>query len=133
MKLNSIFTDNMVLQARKPIKIFGTGKGTVEILFCDRRARTESREDQWQVQIPPMEYGGPYSMEICLNGSARILQNVMVGEVILCAGQSNFQFELHEDAISERAYQDNPLLRMFTVDRPEEGASIASQEKICQG
>lgn len=90
VKLNSIFTDNMVLQARKPIKIFGTGKGKVEILFCGRCARTEFGEDQWQVQIPPMKYGGPYSMEICLNGSARILQNVMVGEVILCAGQSNF-------------------------------------------
>jgi sialate O-acetylesterase len=131
MKLNCLFNDNMVLQARKPIRIFGTGEGVAEISFCGHRCTARAEDGKWLAELPPMEYGGPYTMEVALNGKMRTLHNIMVGEVILCAGQSNIQFELHEDASADSARQDNPLLRLYTMDRPEAGASLSARDGWC--
>ena len=64
MKLNPLFTNNMVLAAGKPIRVFGEGNGKVEVTFCGNTAASNAKDSKWLVELPSMEYGGPYEMEI---------------------------------------------------------------------
>ena len=45
---------------------------------------------KWRLELPAMAYGGPYEMKVC-GDDTLTLQNVMVGEVWLCGGQSNMR------------------------------------------
>ncbi len=118
MQLAKIFTDNMVLCANAPIRIFGEGKGEVKILFLGKEYQTRAQNEKWCVELDSAPYGGPYEMEISLNGERKILRNVMLGEVYLCAGQSNMQFMVEEEWEKDTV-QDNPMVRYFLSDRLE--------------
>lgn len=122
MKLACIFTDNMVLQANKPIKIFGEGNGTVTITFMGDKYSAYSDSGKWCVTIPPKEYGGPYTMEVDLNGETTVIEDVMLGEVWLAAGQSNIEFPLYKSLGGMDAAKncDDDKIRFFTVSRRRE-------------
>ena len=94
MKLASIFTDHMVLQANQPIKIFGEGAGTVEITFSGKTITSSFSEKEWCLTLPAMTYGGPYEMQIELDGDALTLHDIYIGEVWLACGQSNMEMPL---------------------------------------
>jgi hypothetical protein len=64
MELNPIFSSRMVLQAGKPIRIFGTGDGHVSVSFCGDISEADSAEGKWLAELPAREYGGPYEMKI---------------------------------------------------------------------
>ena len=83
MKIASIFTDNMILQRDFPIRIFGTGDGSVTVNFLDETVTTISKDGLWCVSLSPREYGGPYDMNIDLNGNTLCLTNILIGDVFL--------------------------------------------------
>ena len=56
----------MVFQANKPIRIFGEGKGTVSIEFAEKKITKFCQEEKWIVELPSMDYGGPYDLKIFL-------------------------------------------------------------------
>ena len=88
MKLNKIFTSHMVFARHLPIKIYGEGSGVVEIYFAGHKKTLISKKDKWMVEFPPMEYGGPYSMEVVFEDRQVVLEDIYIGEVFLFAGQS---------------------------------------------
>lgn len=100
MKLASLFTSNMVLQQNKVIRIFGYGHGSVAVTFKGKVTKaviSESDLDEagrWVVELPAYKAGGPYKMKISLNDQEFILKNIMIGEVLLVAGQSNMALPL---------------------------------------
>ena len=115
MELHPIFASNMVFTAGKPILVYGTGKGSCRITFAGQTKTVLSEGDTWQVEFPPMAYGGPYELifgETCLT-------NIYIGEVYLFAGQSNIEFKMHESATPKSLYQPDDRLRLFTTDKPE--------------
>mgnify|MGYP004525476893 FL=1 len=119
MKLASIFTDHMVVQANKPIKVFGEGKGKVRVEFLGKAIEHESDGGKWCVALPEESYGGPYEMKISLDGEEVILKDIYVGEVWLACGQSNMEMPLFrtEYGLEEAKHSDNDMLRLFTVPR----------------
>lgn len=129
MILNAIFTDNMVLQANKTIYIFGEGEGKANVTFLGKNYSSVVKNGKWEVAIPAQAYGGPYEMKISLNGEEKFLKNVMVGEVILCAGQSNMQFTIEEEVPTEPyEYKIYKKLRFFNSDRIEEYVGIKRKD-----
>ncbi|MBO5952607.1 MAG: hypothetical protein J6Q53_00550 [Oscillospiraceae bacterium] len=120
MKLNPIFSDNMVLQATKPIYIFGCGAGTVTIEIAGKSASVVSTGDNWLLELPAFDYGGPYEMTVDLDGDTKTLKNIYFGDVYLLAGQSNIEFKLWSSSTPKTYYKDNESLRLFTVDRLED-------------
>ena len=127
MTLHKIFTDNMVLQANKPVRVFGQGSGVAKVRFCGKTYIVCTQNDAWEITMPPMPYGGPYDMEITLNGITRTLKNVMLGEVILCAGQSNMQFAVKEQIVEpDYVYETYPAMRVFVQERIGEHEGIKS-------
>ena len=132
MKLNVMFTDHMVFQADKAIRVFGEGNGTVRVSFAGNTAETKAENGGFLCMLPAMKYGGPYTLTVSDDTDTVTLHDIYVGEVILCAGQSNMQFTVSEGKIpEERQIADNGL-RMFRVERPEQNAaSVPSMEWVC--
>lgn len=128
MKLNPIFTSNMVFAAKKPIRIFGTGSGRVSVSFNGITKDSEIKESSWVIELEPMECGGPYTMHITLNDDVRVLENIHIGYVYLFAGQSNMQFKLHESSYAPDLWETEHLLRLYSADQPEGGGVFRSSD-----
>lgn len=126
MKLSTIFTDNMVLQAKRPIRIFGEGTGVCSISFEGKTKTIVSNSDKWLIEFEEMEYGGPYNMEIIINDKKTVIKNIMIGEVILCAGQSNIAFTVEEDQ-DQTDIKSNHLIRTFVSSRPEKSVGLKTE------
>ena len=60
MRLNPMFCDGAVFQAGKPLRIFGTGGGNIEIDFLGKTYAEEKTGTAWCMELPAMPYGGPY-------------------------------------------------------------------------
>lgn len=118
MKLDSLFTDNMIFAENRPIRVFGEGGGKVTVRFKDAITATEPVGGRWSAELPATEAGGPYELEICEDKERVVLHNVYVGRVYLVAGQSNAEFQLCSSSEPESGYEDDPLLRNYYVARP---------------
>ena len=120
MKLNAIFSDNMILQANKPVYVFGSGRGNALIKIGDYTGEVASVEENWLVELPAFDYGGPYKMTAVLNDEVVELQNIYFGDVYLLSGQSNNQFKMWQTNTPKEYYKNNDSLRLFTVDQIED-------------
>ena len=126
--LNSIFCNDMIMQANKPVRFFGSGDGNVSVELNGVNKSTVSN-GKWLIEFDAMGYGGPYEIKVMLDDKSIILNNVYFGDVYLLGGQSNMQFKLRESSESKENYKGNKNARLFTVDRMEEGERF----KECDG
>ncbi|MFA6102106.1 MAG: sialate O-acetylesterase [Victivallaceae bacterium] len=93
VKMPSIFGSNMVLQREKNVPVWGweEPKEKVTVRFNGQtREATADESGKWQTALDPMPAGGPFKLEVS-GTSSLAFDNVMVGEVWLCSGQSNMQ------------------------------------------
>lgn len=122
IKTAAVFSDNMVLQREKNVTIWGEGdEGT--LITADINGKSAScrvKDSKWSLVLPPMKAGGPFELRVSAVVSVdntsitetRTFRNVMIGEVWLCGGQSNMEFELqYADAGKEE-------LNSLTEDMP---------------
>ena len=131
--LPNVIGNNMVLQRNMQVPIWGwasageeisvtlsTQAEGVEPLFST--TATADAEGNWQVKLPAMAAGGPYTLRV--NGSNTIeLTNVLFGEVWVCSGQSNMQWSVNasKDNEAEIAAAMYPKIRLFYVPRVPSG------------
>ena len=101
MRISPVFSDNMVLQAHTPVRIFGScdagEKITVTIPELSVSAAAFVDGERWEAVLPPMEYADCVTVSVVSGGESVVFRNVAVGEVWLAGGQSNMEFELHSD------------------------------------
>lgn len=130
VKPASIFSDNMVLQANAPIRVWGTAeKGEkVSVEFLGSTASTTADENGfWRVDLPAKKYHkeGAY---LSITGINKIIyRNVLVGEVWLGSGQSNMEFQIRHIKHMDEFLKKNDLpsnIRYFLIkargsDSPE--------------
>ena len=119
VSINPIFTDGVVLQANKPVRIFGAGEGSVTVELLGESKSVFSK-GEWLLEFEPQPYGGPYTLSITLDGNERKITDVYFGDVYLLGGQSNMQFKMWERREPTDIYEGNENVRLFTVDRMEE-------------
>ena len=122
MKLSDLFSDHMVFQRNKPINLWGEGEGKVCVQLGGNRYYTACDCGRWSAVIPPMPAGGPYELIISDRVSSVVLNDVMIGEVWLAAGQSNMEHSLFSAAggLEAAKKMNNPNIRLFTVPRRTE-------------
>jgi sialate O-acetylesterase len=132
-----IFGDNMVLQRNKPVSIWGWAaageKITVQFNKQQRSAVTD-RSGKWQLMLRPENAGGPYQLLIKGNNTIS-LQNILVGEVWICSGQSNMEMPIAgwgkiNDYEKEIANADYAFIRHFKVPNT---ISVTLKEDITGG
>ena len=120
IKLPQIIRDSMILQRDSKINIWGwASKGeTISVTFNNKTYKTTTGNDgKWMVQLAPMKAGGPYTMEI-MGKTKLTLHNILLGNVWLCAGQSNMehQMKLHDIKYADEIAAANyPAIRQFKV------------------
>lgn len=97
----AIFTDYMVLQQQKNIKIWGIGMDglQLEVTLAEHVSTVRVQNGRWMAILPAMKAGGPYTLQIHEQGASFLqdpveFQHVMIGEVWLAGGQSNMEYEL---------------------------------------
>ena len=95
VKLPAIFSDNMILQQKSHVLFSGTATPnstvTIETGWSKKAFRTGSNADgEWQIYIDTPKAGGPFDMTFD-DGERTTLNNVLIGEVWFCSGQSNME------------------------------------------
>ena len=89
--LPHVFGSHMVLQQEKPLIIWGWAAPgeTVTVQLASEKQSTQANEKgEWKVVLPAMKASGPYTLTV--SGPSTItLEDVIIGEVWLCSGQSN--------------------------------------------
>jgi len=120
LDLPSIFTSNMVLQRDMDVKVWGWDNPSQEVTveFAGQSVKaTAGAEGKWTATLKAMEMSKePRSMTIKGSSEAK-LENVLVGEVWLCSGQSNMQWSVSQsdDPDLETMTAKYPHIRLITV------------------
>jgi len=117
--VSPIFGDHMVLQRGQPNTIWGWSQpgDTVSVQIGENRATATAGPDgRWRASIQPPAAGGPYTLKIA-GKQAVELQDVLVGDVWICAGQSNMQFGLAQarNGADEVKAADHPEIRYYVA------------------
>jgi len=117
---HALFSDNTVLQQAVNVPVWGTADDgeKVTVRFQGQSVSTRADGGKWNVALEPLTAGGPAKMTIQGNNTIT-LENVLVGEVWVCSGQSNMAMTLGRchDAEAVIAQSANPKIRLFTVPR----------------
>ena len=121
--LPQVFSDNMVLQRNSKIRFYGTADPNQKLKIQFRDFNVEVTADQqgvWSTNLPTGGAGGPFKLTVtAVEGQPTVqLANVMVGEVWLCAGQSNMKWPVSKVLNSKTEIEQSinyPNLRLFTI------------------
>ena len=119
--LSPVFGSHMVLQRDKPNAIWGWTtpgeKVTVQILKTKETA-TADETGKWMLKIKPPRTGGPY--KVTVSGSQTVeLEDVLVGDVWVCSGQSNMEMGISQakDSAKEIKAANYPNIRIYAVPK----------------
>ena len=123
LQMPVIYSDNMVLQREKPLRIAGTANAgeKVAVSIAGQKGEAITASDgKWSVILPPMKAGGPYTLSISAESGKLDYTNILIGEVWLCSGQSNMAFQVSSAVDSQRkAFLEfaarKPQIRLFDM------------------
>src|SRR6185312_14262905 len=100
LRLGSVFSDGMVLQRGQPAIVWGTADAnvTVDVALGDKHQTARSDADgKWRVSLPAPEVGQEeLALQASSAGQTASVHHIAVGDVWICAGQSNMQMTLRE-------------------------------------
>jgi len=124
--LHALFQDHAVLQRDTPIRLWGRAHPgeTVGIALAGRTARVRADAGgRWEARLAPLKAGGPHVLTVRSGGVVQTVDDVLVGDVWLCSGQSNMELQVWRslDARAEIANAAAGTIRLLTV--PQEGSA----------
>lgn len=124
--LHPMFQQHAVLQRDQPIRVWGHASpgADVRVAFAGNRARARADGDgRWQAQLPASRAGGPYTLSVRAGDAVQTVDDVLVGDVWLCSGQSNMELQVWRslDARAEIAGADSDTIRLLTI--PQSGSA----------
>ncbi|HEX7803220.1 MAG TPA: sialate O-acetylesterase [Pseudoxanthomonas sp.] len=132
--LSAMFQDHAVLQRDRPIRIWGSTQGhrRVQVELGGLRADTRaSAMGRWEVSLPGLPAGGPHSLRVSDGVRAQSVDDLLVGDVWLCSGQSNMELPVWRalDAGSELSNPSAPTIRLLTIPQVASAVALDSFEK----
>ena len=120
VSLNNMFGDHMVLQQGIKNKVWGKadpGEQVAVTLGGQTHSTTAAADGTWHVFLDPVkEYGGPHTLTVKGKNTVTF-SDVLIGEVWVCAGQSNMQWSVNQsnDPDLEKAAAKFPNIRLISV------------------
>jgi sialate O-acetylesterase len=122
VSLPHIFSDHMVLQQKKPIPVWGKAAPgeVVTVTFAGQTQQTVTdNTGKWLVYLKARNAkAGQTGQPLTVSGTNTVtFQDVLLGEVWICSGQSNMQMAVNGtiNAEQEIANAKYPQIRLFTV------------------
>jgi sialate O-acetylesterase len=135
LKLAALFSDGMVLQRDQEVPVWGWAdpgsEVTVSFAGADHIARAGA-DGKFMIRLKRMKASVEPQSLVAEAGEESIeVQNILIGEVWLCSGQSNMQWpvERSHDFENEKTAANYPLIRMFLTDL----AANTELQKDCTG
>ena len=134
VRLPRILSDHMVLQCDRSISIWGWADPeehvTVSLSHSSAHTRTGS-DGRWQVQLGKLPAGGPHQMRV-QGDNELLVEDVWLGEVWICSGQSNMEWTVKRSGNAEQeiASADHSMIR--TIKAPHH-TSTEPQEDLTGG
>jgi len=120
VSLPNVIGDHMVLQRNLPVPIWGWAdpKEEVTVTFSNQsKTTTADTNGNWMVKLDPLSaHTQPATLSV--QGTNKIeLQNILVGEVWICSGQSNMEWHVRQCANQQEeiANANYPQIRLFDV------------------
>ncbi|HBC87496.1 MAG TPA: 9-O-acetylesterase [Lentisphaeria bacterium] len=142
LKVHTMFSNNMVLQRGIPVKIWGVAKPgsevTVKFASQEKKAKADDKGN-WMATLDTMkENSTPAVLEVSseIENRKSKFENVLVGDVWICSGQSNMEFVVNSSINSQQeiAEAKYPEIRLFTVAKKPVGEPIKTlngEWKVC--
>ncbi len=127
--LPRVFSSHMVLQADSDIPVWGTtkaGEKVTVVLGHERHVTFADDAGRWKLRFEARKASAtPIVMSIYSAGETIQLQDVLVGEVWVCAGQSNMEWMLRQSASAkeELAAADRHGIRLLHLVGGARGSS----------
>lgn len=138
----NVFSDNMMLQADKPITVWGSAfeEREVEATLTNTEtgkthtAKTVS-DGTFSIELPAQEAGGNYTLTVTSGTEEKTYSNIIFGDVYLLAGQSNMEYRICDftDAstnIKTDTRVDNPNIRLVNMVQIATNGASQPQEKL---
>lgn len=132
LQLDSVFADHMVLQQGKVIPVRGKAAPGAEVSVTFNGAAATARADKqgrWVARLPSQKGGATGTLTATSGGEKVQVQDVAVGEVWLCSGQSNMDLTIKQSANPERTAREGAgqPIRLLKVKRT---ASVSPAERL---
>lgn len=120
LKMSSVFGNHMVLQQKQPVRIWGWTKPgqNVSVSFAGQKKTATAGDDgRFQLDLDPLKASFEARTLTVQADETRLFENVLVGEVWLCSGQSNMQWNVASanDPDLESLTANLPNIRLITV------------------
>jgi sialate O-acetylesterase len=138
MKLASLFQNHAVLQRDLPLPIWGRGEPgeQVTVRLAGHEARTEvDARGHWLLRLPPLPAGGPHTLSVAAPSGEAEVNDLLVGDVWICSGQSNMEWKLEQCGPEWMADAPTlPQVRLLTVTtqaRLGRADSVDGSWKLC--
>lgn len=138
LQAGPVYTDGMVLQRDKPLRIAGLADAKEQVrielrmpsLRKGRRivpgkilrqgvADASAMDGRWRIELPGLPAGGPYELEMRAPSRTLVFRDIWVGEVWICAGQSNMAFRVNQQTTAEediREADNHPRVHLYSMD-----------------
>jgi sialate O-acetylesterase len=125
LRLPALMSSGMVLQQKDTVKLWGWAHpGEWVYIKCGWKTQRDSvRADngaKWIAKISTPSAGGPYDIVFSTGNSSKTLSDVLIGEVWVCSGQSNMEWNYHHrlrQIKEELPVCYNPNIRFFHVPK----------------
>lgn len=126
--LPKIFASGMVMQQQTDANLWGEAKAdaTVKIATSWNKKTVSVKagnDGKWTAKIQTPAAGGPYSITFN-DGEKTVIDNILVGELWICSGQSNMEMPMKgfknqpvENAVEDILHSGDSNMRLFTVKR----------------
>ena len=125
VRLPRLISNGMILQRDTKIKIWGWAAPNeniaINFINADYQVTANSAGD-WELQLPVLNAGGPYTMKINASNTIEI-NDILIGDVWLCSGQSNMALAMSNVAstyANDVSSSTNEKIRNFNVSREYE-------------
>ena len=119
VKLPAIFGDHMVLQRDQKVPVWGFAADgeKVTVSFAGQKAETVAKDGKWAVSLTPLKANSTGAKLTVMGNNKVEIDDVLVGEVWFCSGQSNMEMQVggSKDSKQEVAASNNPRIRHFKV------------------
>lgn len=120
--LHPMFQDHAVLQRDRPIAVWGDAAAgsDVSVELAGKKAVAKAdAAGHWRAELPALPAGGPYSLTVASGGATRTAEDVLIGDVWLCSGQSNMEFAVRSalNGGAEAAAGADGQMRLLTVGK----------------
>jgi sialate O-acetylesterase len=121
-----LFTDHMMLQRDTKAAVWGTSEPdeTITLTLATGSDGSQavattsahsSADGKWLATFQDLKAGGPYILRIEDSREHIVLNDVLVGDIWICSGQSNMEYKLQE--ASEIAAPADPMFRYLLIPK----------------